>query len=151
MPKAEKNTILQMGAIIRLLRTVAADMPMQQADILLSVAQRPGLTMADLTKMTGLSHASVSRNIAALSEYHRLGKPGLDLIEAVTDPRETRRRLIYLTTKGKALLTKMARQIEGEFSMGADIDARLDIERMHEEAMAAAPESNSRGKINPKT
>ncbi|UXN69609.1 MarR family transcriptional regulator [Devosia neptuniae] len=123
---------------------------MQQADILLSVAMRPGLTMADLTKMTGLSHASVSRNIAALSEYHRLGKPGLNLIEAVTDPRETRRRLIYLTTKGKELLTKMARQIEGTFSMGADIDARLDIERMHEEAMAAAPEGNTRGKINPK-
>lgn len=149
MPKSD-NPILKMAAMIRLLRSLSADMPMQQADILLSVAQNPGLTMADLTKMTGLSHASVSRNIAALSEYHRLGKPGLNLVEAVTDPRETRRRLIYLTTQGKSLLTKMARQFAPDFSMGADIDARLDIERMHEEAMAKASEETTRGKINPR-
>lgn len=127
-------------------------MPMQQADVLLSIAIRPGLTLADLGKATGLSPASVSRNIASLSKFHRLGKPGLDLVGVVIDPRETRRRLVFLTPAGKALVTKLARNIDDKFSLDAETDARVEIERMHEEmvAEAAANSGQKRGQISPK-
>ena len=149
--KKTHNAPLRIAAIIRQLRSVSADMPMQQADVLLSIAVNPGLTLADIGKATSLSPASVSRNLASLSKFHRLGKPGLDLVEVVIDPRETRRRLVYLTPQGKALVTKLSRNVDDSFSLDAETDARVEIERMHEEMAAAAGSIGpKRGQISPK-
>lgn len=130
---------------IRVLRTISPDMPMQQAEVLIAIANKPGITMSDLAKRTGLSQSSISRNIAALSKFHRIGKPGLDLVEAVTDPRETRRRLVYLTTNGKMHVTKLFRVFDENYSIDKDTDARLEVMRMHEEALAKA-EPNQKGR-----
>ncbi len=77
------------------------DMPTQQVQAFLAVALRPGLTMADLADTVGMSQSSCSRNIAALSKWHRLGDPGLDLVEAIEDPHERRRKIMFLTPKGR--------------------------------------------------
>ena len=42
--------------------------------------------MQDLSETVGMSQSSCSRNIAALGTWHRLGKPGLNLVEAVEAP-----------------------------------------------------------------
>jgi DNA-binding MarR family transcriptional regulator len=76
-------------------------MPMQQALTLLAVAEQPGLTMQELSDTVGMSQSSCSRNVAALSKWHRLGSPGLDCLEAIEDPRERRRKVMYLTAKGR--------------------------------------------------
>lgn len=132
--------------IINMLRILSPEMPMQQADVLLQVVLRPGVTMADISKNTGLSQSSVSRNVQAMSKFHRLGKPGLDLVEAVIDPREPRRRLIFLTTRGKAFITKLLRNVDADYSIDRETDARLEIERMHAEAMEQAEEAPVRGR-----
>jgi DNA-binding MarR family transcriptional regulator len=132
--KSDDVTFVMANAI-RLLRKLSPDMPIQQADILL----------------TGLSQSSISRNVKAMSKYHRLGKPGLNLMEAVIDPREPRRRLVFLTAEGKAFITKLMRTINPDYSIDKETDARLEIERMHEEAAAAASEApkTTRGKTSP--
>ena len=125
-------------------------MPMQQADVLLAIAAKPGLTMNELSKLTGLSQSSISRNVSAMSKYHRLGKEGLNLVEAVTDPRETRRRLVYLTPHGKMFITKLLRTLDANYSMDKDTDARLDVERIHQEALEKEEATKTgRGRAKP--
>lgn len=97
-----RNGIGRLCAALESIREGADDMPMQQALTLLAVAAQPGLTMQELGERVGMSQSSCSRNVAALSKWHRLKKPGAELVEAVEDWREVRRKVVYLTDKGKA-------------------------------------------------
>ena len=47
--------------------------------------------------------ASASRACDYLSTHHRLGKPGMGLIEKITDPSNRRRIELHLTPKGHQL------------------------------------------------
>jgi DNA-binding MarR family transcriptional regulator len=85
-----------------------------QVQTLLAVAIQPGITMAELGQTVGMSQSSASRNVAALSKWHRLGKPGADLIEAIEDPRERRRKIMYLTLKGRTVVRKVVEAMTGE-------------------------------------
>lgn len=96
------------------LREEDEQMPAQMAQCLLCVALRPGLTMQELGDMVGISQSSCSRNIAALGEWHRFGKPGLNLVEAVEDPRERRRKVAFLTPKGRQRIGKVLGAVTGE-------------------------------------
>lgn len=82
-------------------RKLDAEMPMQQAVVFLHVVLLPGITMKALGEATGLSQSSCSRNVAALSQWHRLGEAGHDLVVATEDPAERRRKVVHLTPKGK--------------------------------------------------
>lgn len=151
MTNTPNETYNSAQQFIRLLRNQQNEMPMQQADVLLTIARRPGLTMAELAEEVDLAQSSCSRNVAALSDYHRLGKPGLGLVEAVIDPRNPRRRLMYLTQKGKVFVTHLMRTLDPSFSFDRDTDARVEIERMHreaaEKARAAEKEATKRSRL----
>jgi DNA-binding MarR family transcriptional regulator len=54
-----------------------------------------------------------------LSKWHRLGKPGFDLVETVDDPRERRRKLVYLTSKGQRVVTKAMRHLDPQFELSS--------------------------------
>ena len=69
----------------------------------MQILKYEGISMKDLAEKVGIAQSSTSRNVAALSKWHRLGKEGLDLVEAIEDPAERRRKIVYLTSKGKAL------------------------------------------------
>lgn len=77
------------------------EMSVRMASVFVRVAENPGITMKELAEREGMSQSSCSRNIAALSKWHRLNKPGLDLVYASEDPVERRRKVAYLTPKGK--------------------------------------------------
>lgn len=83
------------------LRKIDAEMPLQMATAFLTVASEEGITMKRLGEKLGISQSSCSRNVAALSKYHRLNKPGHDLLYATEDPEERRRKIVKLTPKGK--------------------------------------------------
>jgi DNA-binding MarR family transcriptional regulator len=113
-------TIKPLGATIGFLqglREVDPYIASQTIECLLAVAMRPGITMQDLSKDTGLAQSSCSRNIALLSKYHRLGKEGFDLVEAVDDPRERRRKIVYLTAKGQKLVNKLMKNFDPSFDL----------------------------------
>lgn len=147
--KTKRDAAFVVSRVVNTLRTLSPDMPMQQADILLQIALRPGVTMAEIQKRTGLSQSSVSRNVQALSKFHRLDKPGLDLVEVTIDPRETRRRLIFLTPKGKSFITLLLRNVDEDYSIDRETDARLAIEKMHQEAVKDAENAPRRGRAKP--
>ena len=77
------------------------EMPIQTVAVFLKVANEDGITMKDLGESLGIPQSSCSRNVAALSKLNRLNKSGHDLVYAVEDPVERRRKIVKLTPKGK--------------------------------------------------
>lgn len=113
---------VQMHSMMKFFDTLRAwdeYMPFQQVQILLTVALFPGITMSDLADRLNIAQSSASRNVAALGKVHRLKKEGLDFVEAIEDPIERRRKLCFLTPKGKRELTALMRIIWDEFSFEA--------------------------------
>lgn len=96
-------------------------LPLQAVQTFLLVAMNPGCSQQLLSERTGLSQSAVSRNILALSEWARAGKRGLNLVEAVPDPQETRRKLIFLTRAG----VKVAEKVLG-FIVDGGLEEPLD-------------------------
>jgi len=94
--------------ILEEFRKIDPEMPIQMAVIFLNVAADEGLNMTDLYKRSGVSQASVSRNVAALSKWHRLNKAGHDLVTTKEDPAERRRKVVFLTPKGQLLAKAIA-------------------------------------------
>jgi DNA-binding MarR family transcriptional regulator len=113
--------------LVEILREVDGEMPMQMAHCLLCVALRPGLTMQNLSEMTGLSQSSSSLNIQTLGEWHRFGKPGYNLVQAVDDPVDTRRKIMFLTPKGKQVMARLLSTIRGEAVTEIDLPNPQDV------------------------
>ncbi|UXY92546.1 transcriptional regulator [Pseudomonas phage LUZ100] len=88
------------------------DQEMQTAQTFIAVAMQPGITMKELSEKVGISQASCSRNVSALSRVHRLNKPGMDLVVAAEDPMERRRKVVKLTPKGQRLAETLTQLIE---------------------------------------
>jgi DNA-binding MarR family transcriptional regulator len=106
--------------LMGLMREVGDLMTPQALQIIMRVYAEPGLTMQTLEKRTGLSLASVSRNLMALGEWHRLGRPGLGLVECVDDPNERRRKIAFLTPKGRKFVSKV-------LSIGRPVDEVIEV------------------------
>jgi len=99
--------------ILKRLRELDAEMPIQMAQCFLHVALRPGLNMKELGEETGLSQSSASRNIQTLGKWHRIGKPGYDIVETFEDPDDTRRKLMFLTPKGRRVMSDLLTDLRG--------------------------------------
>lgn len=86
---------------IQVTRDVEENFTPQMYQLLMEIAVQPGITMQNLMERTGLALSSVSRNLMALGEWHRFGKPGLNFVETVEDPQERRRKIAFLTPQGR--------------------------------------------------
>lgn len=98
--------------ILEEFRKIDPEMPMHMAAMFLIVANEEGITMKTLRERLGISQASCSRNVAALSNAHRLNKPGHDLLMATEDPVERRRKIVMLTPKGKRVAAALLDLLE---------------------------------------
>ncbi len=87
---------------------------LQAFDVLLAVAIQPGITSAEIMQRTRLAQTSVSRYVNKLGTDANPLKSGHKLIEAVPDPREPRRLVVYLTDKGKARMARIVGAFTGE-------------------------------------
>lgn len=113
---AERRGMRRILDVLEEFRSVYSEMPAQQQAVFLYVAAREAEggdppTMLELCKTMGFSQSSASRNVAALSQWHRLGKPGLDLMVAAEDPAERRRKILKLTPKGRRLADRLNRAL----------------------------------------
>lgn len=106
--QSENKSLATLGKAIQRLRAIDPEMPMQTALLFLLVAQRPGLTMKEIEEVMLVSQASVSRNVAALSQWSRHDKPGHGLVLAREDPLERRRKIVFLTQRGELLARELA-------------------------------------------
>jgi len=63
--------------------------------------------MKELETASGITLGSVSRNLMALGKWHRHQVPGLELVETIDDPREYRRKVAFLTNKGRQFVSDL--------------------------------------------
>ncbi len=84
----------------------------QTALVLFYVATHNGCSVGDIADENNMSYASASRNVAALSAWHRLGKSGMGYLTAEEDPAERRRKQVTLTAKGWAAVGEMLAGLE---------------------------------------
>ena len=107
----DRYALVQLFKAIEEFRGVDPEMPAQGVALFLYSAIYPGCTMTDLQKNLGMTQSSCSRNVSALSEWHRLEKPGLGLIAATTSPMERRRKIVRLTEKGEQLAVSLTEAV----------------------------------------
>lgn len=93
---------------IRVITKVGPEMSLQQLHCLLVIATEPdGTSLTDLASKVGITMATASRYVAALGKVDRHHRDGLNLVEAFEDPLERRKKIIRLTSKGKAFIGKV--------------------------------------------
>jgi len=93
-------------------RRLDTEVPGQLVSVFLYIASHNPCHMQAIEKDLRISPNSVSRNTDWLSKYHRLGKPGMNLVVKVADPVNARRRLVKLTQEGHKLVDRIHRILE---------------------------------------
>jgi DNA-binding MarR family transcriptional regulator len=99
--------IVAINRLLSTIRQIDPQIEVHQVQLLLEVARKPLSTMKELADATGLALSSISRNLDALGDVHRFGKPGLGLVAKDWDPREFRRMVAWLTPKGKEVVNRL--------------------------------------------
>ncbi len=99
--------------VIEEFRKIDPEMPIQQAAAFVFIVLHEGCTMKAVADALGMSQGSSSRNVAALSDWHRLKRPGAGLVKSEADPYEMRRKAITLTPKGTRVVTALSNIMEG--------------------------------------
>lgn len=90
--------------IHELFREKDVEVPGQLVSVFCFIASHNPCNMQAIVQELNLSNNSVSRNTDWLSNYHRLGKPGMGLITKTKDPLNYRRRICKLTKKGEEMV-----------------------------------------------
>lgn len=109
LSKDERQILLKALSLLEKFRTLDSEMQMPQAVTLLTVALNEGISLTELTEKTSQATSSASRNVAALSNVHRAGKPGHGLVLNREDPVERRRKQHVLTPKGRRFLEEVVK------------------------------------------
>lgn len=106
----------RLAAALEEFRRLAPKMEVNQIVIFLLIAQKRGIRMTELGTLTGLSRSSVSRNVLALSkeaytDHRRATSEGLDLVTTVTDPFDSRGKIVALTAKGAEIARRVVSKV----------------------------------------
>ena len=115
-PLKRQQTSAQTAKLLHafdLLRTLDREIPGQDVSAFFYVASHNPCHKQALEEDLDFKVSSGSRTTDWLSDYHRLGKPGLGLIKKAQDPANRRRVLLELTPKGEALAEQMKELIYG--------------------------------------
>ena len=93
--------------IQELLREKDYEVPGQLVSVFYFIASHNPCHTQAIQEGLAMSPNSVSRNTDWLSRAHRLGKPGLGLIDKKVDPADTRMRICSLTPKGENFVKRI--------------------------------------------
>lgn len=107
------NDIAQILAAIELLRKrVNKEMPSQHIVLLLTVADNPGITMPELSRVLDMPQGTVSRNVKVLSSYvdhekDSFKQKGHNLLRTQPDNSDVYCLAVYLTGRGELLMKEL--------------------------------------------
>ena len=101
------RTTAKLLSAFELLRLMDREIPGQLVSAFLYIASHNPCHKVAMEEDLGFKPASGSRLSDWLSDYHRLGKPGLGLIKKYPDPYNMRRVILELSPKGEALIRQM--------------------------------------------
>ena len=109
-PKGSLRRLMDFNKLLNLFQIIDPDMPTQtvRTYVRSALAHPEPVLMSDLSSHLGIAQSSVSRNVAALSDWTRHHTIGLDLVEAHENPTDRRQKLVRLTTKGQQLLKQFS-------------------------------------------
>lgn len=93
--------------LLRELQKIDQEFPLQYAVCLAEIAMDEGTSLTNLSKKTGMAISTISRIVGALSKHRQKGKP-FGLIKVKISAEERRRKELYLTAKGKAVITSIS-------------------------------------------
>jgi DNA-binding MarR family transcriptional regulator len=99
--------------VAELFRVKDTEVPGQLVSVFCYIASHNPCNLQAIKESLGLTDNSTSRNTDWLSDYHRLGKPGMGLIKKYTDPQNFRRRVVKLTPKGEAMVQSIKEILYG--------------------------------------
>tara|TARA_Y200000002_G_C22675619_1_gene661925 strand:+ start:490 stop:843 length:354 start_codon:yes stop_codon:yes gene_type:complete len=90
-------------------RSLNNEIQAQTIQTLLYVGMSPDrdVPMQDMGRALGLSQASVSRNVSFYSKINRHRSKGQGLLGSREDPKERRRKVVYLTNKGAMFMSDL--------------------------------------------
>ena len=92
--------------LLRELQKIDPEFPLQYTICLAEIALDEGLSLTTLSSRTGMPLSTVSRIIGALSGNRQKGTP-YGLIHAAISPAERRKKELYLTSQGKAVIANI--------------------------------------------
>jgi len=72
-----------------------------EMDVLLLIAENPGQPLSWIEQASGRSTSGIQRVLKGLGVTDRFGNPGVELIEEITDPGRSNRKLYFVTKKGR--------------------------------------------------
>lgn len=78
-----------------------------QTFLYVAMADKREIPMQEMGKALGLSQASVSRNVSFYSKINRHRNKGQGLLGSREDPKERRRKVVYLTNKGTMFMNDL--------------------------------------------
>jgi DNA-binding MarR family transcriptional regulator len=101
-------TLQEINKLLEMISAIDNEMPLQQARCLFIVATSDeGMSLSDIAKKAGIGLATASRYIGALGKINRKREEGLQLLESFEDPMERRKKIIRLTSKGRAVVRRI--------------------------------------------
>jgi DNA-binding MarR family transcriptional regulator len=65
------------------------------------------MTLEDLAIKVGMTPTTVSQHLRYLGEFYRYGKPGLGLVETAENRSNRRKKVFFLTPKGRGLIAQL--------------------------------------------
>jgi DNA-binding MarR family transcriptional regulator len=86
------------------LEQVDSEFPLNYTVCLTHIAMAEGLSLTQLSERTGLALSTVSRIVGALSNFRQNGR-AYELVQQKISPQERRRKELYLTEKGWAVMS----------------------------------------------
>lgn len=108
------NHIRALIEVTRIFRDLAPTLPVSYMQAFLEVCLRPGGGSTDYMKHLDTIQPIMSRILLHLGSKERrqaLGDGGYKLIDSAPDPMDLRRDRYFLTPKGKALLSRIQREV----------------------------------------
>jgi DNA-binding MarR family transcriptional regulator len=101
------------------LRAKHEDLTALQVMCLMRVASKPGISQRSIQKeLAAGANSTASRILGILSDVGARGTKGLELIEMRVNPMDRRERLVYLSPKGKKLMTDIAKDLAKAYHDG---------------------------------
>ncbi len=102
-----KKQIRTFLLLLRELQKIDQEFPLQYAVCLAEISMDEGMSLTRLSEKTGMALSTISRIIGALSKHRQKGAP-YGLVKVKISTQERRRKELYLTTKGKAVISSIA-------------------------------------------
>lgn len=103
--------------LLRELQKLDQEFPLQYAVCLAEIARNEGLSLTALADRTGMPLSTISRIVGALSLHRQKGTP-YGLVRTAISAAERRKKEIYLTARGKAVVGTIADLLREESSAG---------------------------------